>query len=273
MAQYALDRVISVAGTYAATNSKKGITEGGLAFLCDQVVDPSLSFTSETEDIVDARNNVVMQLQGARGATFGASNAFFNTQILANQTGGKVEAITAETFDKYDICTVKSETTGEGENVTTSYYVELSATPAEGSEFKVFKLRSDNSITTADPVEGTCAGKRVTFGATDVDADEDGYADRVLVAYTAKVTSGEKIIALADASNELMNVTAEVLLRELCKEELYYAYIIMRGKLSGEAEWTMSRDGNHAFEITAVPEYCSDNKKLVEVIIVKGENL
>lgn len=37
MAQYALDRVISVAGTYAATNSKKGITEGGLAFLCDQV--------------------------------------------------------------------------------------------------------------------------------------------------------------------------------------------------------------------------------------------
>lgn len=37
MAQYALDRVISVAGTYAATNEKKGITEGGLAFLCDQV--------------------------------------------------------------------------------------------------------------------------------------------------------------------------------------------------------------------------------------------
>ena len=35
--EYALDRVISVAGTYAATNSKKGITEGGLAFLCDQV--------------------------------------------------------------------------------------------------------------------------------------------------------------------------------------------------------------------------------------------
>ena len=37
MAQYALDRVITVAGTYAATNSKKGIEEGGLAFLCDQV--------------------------------------------------------------------------------------------------------------------------------------------------------------------------------------------------------------------------------------------
>lgn len=50
-----------MAGTYAATNSKKGITEGDIAFLADQVTDPSLSFTSETEDIVDARNNVVIR--------------------------------------------------------------------------------------------------------------------------------------------------------------------------------------------------------------------
>ena len=280
MAQYALDRVISVVGTYAATNDKKGITEGGLAFLCDQVVDPSLSFTSETEDIVDARNNVVMQLQGARGATFSAANAFFNTQILANQTGGKVEAITNETFEKYDICAVKSETTGTGETATTTYYVELSATPADDSEFNVFKLRSDNSMTTATSITGTKVNPaktgdpyRVTFTATGVDADSDGYGDRVLVAYTAKVTSGEKITALADAQNELMDVTAEVLLRELCKEELYYAYIIMRGKLSGEAEWSMARDGNHAFEITAFPAYCDPNKVLVEVIVVKGNDL
>lgn len=255
MAQYALDRVISVVGTYAATNSKKGITEGGLAFLCDQVVDPSLSFTSETEDIVDARNNVVMQLQGARGATLGAANAFFNTQILANQTGGKVEAITAETFDKYDICTLDAE--GQ---------TSLSVTPAADSEFKVFTLRSDNSITTAEPVDGEFVdGKVVVDGAAE--------GDRVLVAYTAEVKSGEKIVALADAQNELMNVTAEVLLRELCKEELYYAFILIRGKLSGEAEWSMTRDGNHAFEITAFPEYCSAERKLVEVIIVRGEDL
>ena len=255
MAQYALDRVISVAGTYAATNSKKGITEGGLAFLCDQVVDPSLSFTSETEDIVDARNNVVMQLQGARGATFSASNAFFNTQILANQTGGTIEAITAETFEKYDICTLDAE--GKAT---------LSATPAADSEYKVFALRTDNSITTAESTDGTFEGGKVT-----VTGGAEG--DRVLVAYTAEVKSGEKITALADAQNELMNVTAEVLLRELCKEELYYAYIIMRGKLSGEAEWSMTRDGNHAFEITAMPAYCDAERKLVEVIIVKGEDL
>ena len=80
MAQYALDRVLSVAGTDAVTNN--------ILFYADQIVDPSLSFTSETEDIVDALNNVVMVMENGRGATFGASNAFFNTQILAAQVGG-----------------------------------------------------------------------------------------------------------------------------------------------------------------------------------------
>lgn len=196
-----------------------------------------------------------MQLQGARGATFSASNAFFNTQILASQTGGKVEAITSETFEKYDICTLDAE----GKAV-------LAATPADDSEFKVFKLETDNSITTGASVEGEYADGKVTV-ASGVEGD------RVLVAYTAKVTTGEKITALADASNELMDITAEVLLRELCKEELFYAYIIMRGKLSGEAEWSMTRDGNHAFEFAAMPAYCDAEKKLVEVIIVKGEDL
>lgn len=200
-----------------------------------------------------------MQLQGARGATFGASNAFFNTQILANQTGGTIEAITEETFEKYDICTLDAE--GKAS---------LSATPADDSEFKVFKLRTDNSITSAEPIAELTADA-VADGKLTVADGVDG--DRVLVAYTAKVESGEKITALADAQNELMNVTAEVLLRELCKEELYYAYIIMRGKLSGEAEWSMTRDGNHAFEITAMPAYCDAERKLVEVIIVKGEDL
>ena len=198
-----------------------------------------------------------MQLQGARGATFAAANAFFNTQILANQTGGKVEAITSEEFPKYDILTLDA-----------SKQVKLTATPADDSTFEVFALRSDNSIVSAEPIETLDAA---ADGKLTIANGAEG--DRVLVAYTAKVTSGEKIVALADASNELMNVTAEVLLRELCKEELYYAYIIIKGKLSGEAEWSMTRDGNHAFEITAVPAYCDAEKKLVEVIVVNGNDL
>lgn len=223
--------------------------DGKVLFLADQIVDPSLSFTSETEDIVDAMNNVVMVLENGRGATFSASNAFFNTQILAAQVGGEVSTGATE-ITKYDIVTL-----GEGGVAT------LSAT-AKGTEAKVYKLAKDGSLTTAEAVDGTIAEGKITVA--------DGVKDsKVLVVYTAEVTAEEKISAFADAKNKLMNVTAEVLLKELCNEELYYAYIIMKGKLNGEAEWSMTRDGNHPFEIRCFPEYCGE-KKLVDVIIVKG---
>lgn len=241
MAQYALDRVLSVAGTDAV--------KGNVIFLADQIVDPSLSFTSETEDIVDAMNNVVMVLENGRGATFSASNAFFNTQILAAQVGGEVTTGATE-ITKYDILTL-----GEGGKA------KLSAT-AKGTTAKIYALAKDGSLTTAEAVDGTIAEGEITVA--------DGVKDsKVLVVYTAEITADEKISAFADAKNKLMNVTAEVLLKELCNEELYYAYIIMRGKLSGEAEWGMTRDGNHAFELRCFPEYCGD-KKLVDVVIVKG---
>ena len=248
MAQYALDRVLSVAGTYAADHGTD-IKAGDIAFLADQVVDPSLSFTSETEDIVDARNNVVMVLQNGRGATFGASNAFFNTQILAQQVGGTVESAADYEFTKYDIVTLGTDKKAK-----------LSAT-TEATTAKAYKLTKDNSLTTATAAEATVADGTVT-----VTGGAEG--DRYLVSYTAKIAAGEKITALADAQNKLMNVTAEVLLRDLCDESLVYAYIIMRGKLSGEAEWGMTRDGNHAFEIQCMPEYCSADRKLVEVVVV-----
>lgn len=262
MAQYALDRVLTVAGAYAATNSKKEITAGDIAFICDQITDPSLSFTAETEDIVDARNNVVMVLDNGRGATFGASNAFFNTQLLAAQTGGTVEEAGTDgfTFTKYDILTLGGDKKAK-----------LTATPDDtNANVKVYKLNKDNSLTSATALTITTD---YTYEAGEITGVTLVENDRILVTYTAKVTSGEKITALADGTSELMNVTAEVLLRELCNEELYYAYIIMKGKLSGEAEWSMTRDGNHPFEIRCMPSYCEDPRKLVEVIIVKGEDM
>jgi hypothetical protein len=53
MAQFAFDRAISVAGTYVGANAAKNIEAGQLAFWAEQITEPSLSFTSETEDIVD----------------------------------------------------------------------------------------------------------------------------------------------------------------------------------------------------------------------------
>ena len=252
MAQYGFDRAISVAATYVGANPAKNIEAGQLAFWAEQITEPSLNFTSETEEIMDARNNVVMVLQNGRGATFGASNAFFNTSILAAQVGGVVTDSTGETITKFEM--VSLDNTGAG---TITY------TPAADSTPVVYELSTDGSFKTAQASEDIIVdGKDITGGVAN---------GKVLVVYDVVAPAGEKITALADAENELLDVTAEVLLRDLCTQEIYFAFLFMRGKLSGEAEWGMARDGAHAFEITAMPAYCDAEKKLVDIVIVKDD--
>lgn len=202
---------------------------------------------------MDARNNVVMVLQNGRGATFGASNAFFNTSILAAQTGGAVKDSTGAIITKFEMVTA-----GDDGKANISY------TPAADSTPVVYDLAADGSFKTATvSTTGTIEGKVLTGvkGA------------KYLVVYDITAPAGEQITALADAENELLDVTAEVLLRDLCTQEIYFAFLFMRGKLSGEAEWGMARDGAHAFEITAMPAYCDAEKKLVDIVIVKDEAL
>ena len=243
-----------MAATYVGANTAKNITEGQLAFWAEQITEPSLNFTSETEEIMDARNNVVMVLQNGRGATFGASNAFFNTSILAAQVGSAVKDSTGSTITKFEMVTV-----GEDGKANITY------TPAADSTPVVYDLAADGSFKTATAsTTVTVADKALTGGVKGA---------KYLVVYDIDAPAGEKITALADAENELLDVTAEVLLRDLCTQEIYFAFLFMRGKLSGEAEWGMARDGAHAFEITAMPAYCDAEKKLVDIVIVKDEAL
>ena len=53
-----------------------------------------------------------MVLQNGRGATFGASNAFFNTSILAAQTGGAVKDSTGSTITKFEMITLDDNGAG-----------------------------------------------------------------------------------------------------------------------------------------------------------------
>ena len=253
MAQYAFDRAISVAATYVGANAAKNIKAGQLAFWAEQITEPTLNFTSETEEIMDARNNVVMMLQNGRGATLGASNAFFNTSILAAQVGSTVGNSTGATITKFEMVT--ADDTGAAS---------ITYTPV--GECVVYDLNTDGSFKTAT------ASTTVTVGENGALTGGTSGA-KYLVVYDITAPAGEKITALADAENELLDVTAEILLRDLCSQEIYFAFLFMRGKLSGEAEWGMARDGQHAFEITAMPAYCDAEKKLVDIVIVKDEAL
>lgn len=257
MAQYMFDRALTVAANFVNNNAKKTITAGDLAFFADQIAEPSLNLTLETEEVRDARNNLVAVLDNGRSATFGAANAFFNTSILATQAGTKVQkAAETDTFTRYEVVDI---TNGAG---TISY---VPSTPAKA---KVYALNSDGSYKEAVAITGaTVSAERTVSGVT-------AGVTKVLVEYETliKGDSNEKIVAYADAENELLSVTAEILLKDLCSQATYLAILKMRGKISGEVDWSMARDGNHPFEITALPDYCG-GRQLIEIIIVKDDEM
>lgn len=201
---------------------------------------------------MDARNNVVMVLQNGRGATFGASNAFFNTSILAAQVGSAVKDSTGATITKFEMVTAPETGTAS-----------ITYTPVD--DCVVYELNTDGSFKTATASTTVTVADKALTGAV--------AGSKYLVVYDIEAPAGEQITALADAENELLDITAEVLLRDLCTQEIYFAFLFMRGKLSGEAEWGMARDGAHAFEVTAMPAYCDAEKKLVDIVIVKDEAL
>lgn len=193
-----------------------------------------------------------MVLQNGRGATFGASNAFFNTSILAAQTGGAVKDSTGATITKFEMVTASETGTAS-----------ITYTPTD--DCVVYELNTDGSFKTATASTTVTVTDKALTGAV--------AGGKYLVVYDIEAPAGEQITALADAENELLDITAEVLLRDLCTQEIYFAFLFMRGKLSGEAEWGMARDGAHAFEVTAMPAYCDAEKKLVDIVIVKDEAL
>jgi hypothetical protein len=144
----------------------------------------------------------------------------------------------------------------------------ITYTPVADSTPVVYELADDGSFKTATASTVTVTNKALSAGEGTLVKGA-----KYLVVYDIKAPSGEQITALADAENELLDITAEVLLRDLCTQEIYFAFLFMRGKLSGEAEWGMARDGAHAFEITAMPAYCDAEKKLVDIVIVKDDAL
>lgn len=256
MAQYMFDRALTVAANFVNGNTKKEINAGDLAFFADQIAEPALNLTLETEEVRDARNNLVAVLDNGRSATFSAANAFFNTSILATQAGTKVvKAATTDKMTRYEVVDISN---GAGK---------VSYTPSTPASAKVYALNSDGSYKEATPITGAkLTGKDVsgvTAGVT-----------KALVEYETLVTgdSNEKIVAYADAENELLSVTAEILLKDLCSQATYLAILKMRGKISGEVDWSMARDGNHPFEITALPDYCG-GRQLIEIIIVKDDEM
>lgn len=245
----------------------KDLTTSKMLFRLTSLEDPSLTCTSESEEVTDALGAVITTLYRAKRATFSATNSLISLDLAAAQYGTKKQVASSE--DKivdytYEIITAKKGATT----------VDLKETPVENGVLWIYTIE-DGEIGTAYKV-GTAAsatefaieGKKITL-PTDVAKDAD---IKVYVEYNYETENAVKISNKASEFPEACSVVIYAYFKDRCNENLTYSgkIICNKAKLNPESiELALTSTGKHAFEFTMMKDYCADegDDELFAIII------
>ena len=237
----------------------------------NQIEEPSLTMSSETQDAVDALGTPIIQFDRSKSAEFSAQNSLFDLGLLAAQSGTEKEISSADTKIKTPIF---EEITIPAEGAT----VTLSKTPvgvgAAGIPY-IYKLNGDSTLAQKFAFNASPGADTFNFNGTTLTYPTSLKAgDRILAIYDyeADDTAKNGAVSVMNTANDFPKAgrfIMEVLGWDVCDAStLYYAYIIFpQAKLSSSVDLTFTTEGKHPFTITAMQEYCDPDKKLFQIIV------
>ena len=237
-----------------------------ILFAINQVMDASLSVTSESTDATDAVGNTIMTIYRAKKAEFSASNALFDLDLMALQSG---TTKTVAAADK-----VIPVPAFEEINIDGSADYALAHEPLDGA-VKVYKLNGDSSL--GDSYAMSDAASETAFAYTGGKVTPPTglvSGDRLMAVYeyNANGEDGKGAVAVISSAKDFPD-TCKFVLKVLCydpcdQETKIYALIIFPNfRMSPDFDWSIQTDGNHPFSGTANVDYCAANQELFEVII------
>lgn len=234
----------------------------------NQITNPSLSCSTDTEDAVDMLGTPIVTFERAKTVEFSAENALFDLGLWAAQGGTTVQVasstakITAPTFEEI--------------KVTDASSVTLKHTPVEAvSEIHV--LNGDSTLGTAYK-NGTSASATEfvnAAGSATITLPTSGInvGDTVLVIYEYETENAVSVTQSASEFPKAGRFLMEVLGCDVCDQTtLIHAYVIIENaKLTSDYDYTFSTDSTHSFTIRCNQQYCDSAKKLVSIVIPKED--
>lgn len=238
-----------------------------ILFAINQVMDASLSVSSESTDVTDAIGNTIMTLYRAKKAEFSATNAIFDLDLLALQSGTEKVVASAE---KLIPIPAFEEIVIDG---SVSY--DIAHAPLD-EDIKVYAVNDDGSL-----------GKAYTLG-TPADAEKFAYSEkkitpptglangaRLMVTYEYNAgAAGEGAVAVISSAKDFPK-ECKLVLKALCynpcdKETMIYALIILPSfRMSPDFDWNMSGGDQQGlpFSGMASVDYCSAKQELFRVVV------
>lgn len=239
------------------------LSTGEMLFRLTQLEDPTLTCTSEGEEVTDALGSVITTLYRSKKATFSATNSLVSLDLAAAQYGTKKEV--AE--NGKEIVTRTFETITIPDSVTT---VKLAHKPANKDDVKFIYSIANGEL-----------GKSYTAGADASDTEfvvaEDGtitlptgLTGKIYVEYEFKTENAVRIVNKASKFPEAAKVVIYAIFRDACNENVVYSGVIVcpKAKFNPESvELALTSTGKHAFELNMMKDYCEDDGDLFTIIV------
>lgn len=234
----------------------------------NQITNPSLSCSTDTEDAVDMLGTPIVTFERAKTVEFSAENALFDLGLWAAQGGTTVQVATS---------TAKITTpTFEEIKVTDASTITLKHTPVEAVA-EIHVLNGDSTLGTAYK-NGTAASATEfvnAAGSTTITLPTSGISigDTVLVIYEYETENAVSVTQSATEFPKAGRFLMEVLGCDVCDQTtLIHAYVIIdNAKLTSDYDYTFSTDSTHSFTIRCNQQYCDAAKKLVSIVIPKED--
>lgn len=239
------------------------LSTGEMLFRLTQLEDPTLTCTSEGEEVTDALGSVITTLYRSKKATFSATNSLVSLDLAAAQYGTKKEVaeagneIVTRTFDTITI-----------PDAATS--VKLAHKPANKDDVKFIYSIANGEL-----------GKSYKAGADASDTEfvvaEDGtitlptgLTGKIYVEYEFKTENAVRIVNKASKFPEAAKVVIYAIFRDACNENVVYSGVIVcpKAKFNPESvELALTSTGKHAFELNMMKDYCEDDGDLFTIIV------
>ena len=232
-----------------------------------QIEDPTLQFSADATDVVDARNSPIVTFYNAQSGTFGFTNSLFSVDLAASQFGAT--KVVADADNK--LTTKVSETIPIGSDGTVKLkYVPVGTKGAEISSVRV--INGDNSFGKKYVVSSTAGDGKFTISAADKKITlPTGTTGKVFVNYERETDKAVKITKTSDSVPEVKSLLIHVILRDPCNTNVVYAGIIScpRAQIDPSSiEIGLNPDSKHAASYLLRKAYCDEDGKLVDIIIV-----
>lgn len=222
----------------------------------------SLSATTNTEEIMDARDVPIMRLFKGKNASL-SGDTLFNTQLFAAQMGKEKNIASAENpivTPCFDLLPVSNKT------------VILTHKPIEAPKW-IYGLNTDQTLGTPYALGNEASATEFAYDSlTKKITLPTGFTGKqVFVEYEYESTESFEIENLAEGEPVSGEFIVECLFRDPCaKERMYGGYLIFpNGNMAGDVTVNFGTTERHQFQVDAMQEYCGTDKLLCRMVVVQ----